>query len=55
MVMPDSSFYLTLKGGIFFNQIVVDMQQALKLVILKSMEKAQDLKFFYDQLESSPK
>ncbi len=53
--MPDSSFYLTLKGGIFFNQIVVDMQQALKLVMLKSMGKTQDLKKIYDQLESLPK
>jgi hypothetical protein len=32
--------------------MVVDMQQALKLVMLKSMEKTQDLKEIYDQLES---
>jgi hypothetical protein len=28
------------------------MQQALKLAMLKSMEKARDLKAIYDQLES---
>jgi hypothetical protein len=32
--------------------MVVDMQQALKLAMLKSMEKARDLKAIYDQLES---
>lgn len=32
--------------------MVVDMQQALKLVMLKSMEKAGDPKKIYDQLES---
>jgi hypothetical protein len=32
--------------------MVVDMQQALKLIMLKSMEKAGDLKKLYTQLES---
>jgi hypothetical protein len=31
--------------------MVVDMQQALNLVMLKSMEKAGDLKKLYNQLE----